>query len=380
MNTITTLKMALVLLMLCSGLIDVTFATQRLRFFGELQNKTTWEEASACKDRNASLVTLYDEEDAKFMYKFTENAETQGDTRTVWLGLRYVGNYTWSNGEAVTFTEISEELNEEEQQCVAIHDDKWKSFNCSENKHFMCSKGNNYTLVNSAKTWCQALQHCRDHHTELVSINSTAQNEEVINEGNGESFWIGLRHDEWKWDDDGCSSFREWKPNAGNIIKGNCTQIGLNSASQSVQLYRQTCSTPREYLCAKGHVRIKVIEQKLTWEEAYKYCKVNYSRLLWIEDGNDQEAVEQWLNHTNVDGPFWICLRQSRVFGFWIWSDSLVGYSKWKGDEPQPPLSQQCGVIDKEDKMWRDENCQHKLPFLCEEDIIYMSDMDSNGT
>lgn len=124
-----------------------------------------------------------------------------------------------------------------------------------------------------------------------------------------------------------------------------------------------------------GTVRIKVIEQNLTWEQAFDYCKANHTGLLWIEDEMDQTAVEQWLNNTEVGGPFWIGLRQSHVFGFWIWtSDRIVSYTNWKdAKQPELYLSNHCGVITSEDYTWKDENCWLQLPFLCEEEIIFMN-------
>lgn len=124
-----------------------------------------------------------------------------------------------------------------------------------------------------------------------------------------------------------------------------------------------------------GSVRIKVIKEKLTWEQAFDYCKANHSRLLQIEDAEDQEAVKQWLSISTVSEVFWIGLRQSRMFGFWIWSDKTVVYSNWKnGKIPQMPMSNHCGVIKRDNQSWSwsDENCWLPLPFLCEEDISYL--------
>lgn len=122
-------------------------------------------------------------------------------------------------------------------------------------------------------------------------------------------------------------------------------------------------------------MRIKVIREPRTWEDALDYCKARHSRLLWIEDEEDQEAVEQWLKftYTGSSKRLWIGLKQSSVFGFWIWSDRIVNYKNWEnGKQPEMPLSNHCGVIDAETFEWSDESCDHRLPFLCEEDIIYM--------
>lgn len=125
-----------------------------------------------------------------------------------------------------------------------------------------------------------------------------------------------------------------------------------------------------------GNMRIKVIKTKSTWEGALNYCEQNHNGLLWIEDAEDQKAVEQWLNHTEVEGPFWIGLRQSTLFGFWIWKDRTVGYSNWKnGKIPAMPMSNHCGVIDKTSALgkWSDEDCWREHHFLCEEEIVFMN-------
>ena len=122
-------------------------------------------------------------------------------------------------------------------------------------------------------------------------------------------------------------------------------------------------------------MRIKVIKQNKTWEEAFDYCEDHHTRLLEIHNRQDQDAVVEWLKHTDVEGPFWIALRQSRLFGFWIWSDRPVTYHNWTvGRPPELPLFfEHCGVINKtDDYKWHGENCLTPQQFLCEEDIIYM--------
>eukprot|EP00064_Thunnus_orientalis_P006472 superscaffoldBa00000674_g6490 len=121
-----------------------------------------------------------------------------------------------------------------------------------------------------------------------------------------------------------------------------------------------------------GYVRIQVIDESLTWEQAFDYCEANHTGPLRIEDEEDQMAVMQWLNYTKVDGPFWIGLRQSRAFGFWLWSKMTAYYSQWKDSkQPEPPLSNHCGAIYKNGS-WSDENCLQQLPFFCEEEIFFM--------
>ncbi|XP_036977874.1 secretory phospholipase A2 receptor-like [Acanthopagrus latus] len=365
-----TVRMTLVLLLLCLGFVHFTFPSTRLRHFSFAEDKEKWGDSlTRCKQKNESAVTLYDDEDAKFTANFTY-------TETVWLGLRKVRNITWSNGRPFTFNKSSVDVTNGTQRCQAIERNTWKDYNCSRLEYFMCElfwgpNITNYTLVGIKKTWCQAREHCRNLHGDLVSISNDVQNNQVIEKGNNGSFWIGLMHDEWEWEDKGCSSFRKWTEEQ----PGNCTVHPTYKLAPEMQ--RFDCMSNANLFCSRGHVRIKVIKIESTWEQAFDYCKAKHTRLLWIENVEDQNAVVQWLNHTQADGPLWIGLRQSRVFGFWIWtSDRVVGYSNWKDNtQPELPLSNHCGVIKKSDNYtWSDENCLVPLHFLCEEEIYFMDD------
>ncbi|XP_022605333.1 macrophage mannose receptor 1-like [Seriola dumerili] len=255
--------------------------------------------------------------------------------------------------------------------CGGIEQSKWTGFNCSDKKHFMCYKDNNYILIeNEKKIWCQAQLYCRRYFTDLVSISNEMQNTQVIEEGKNKTFWIGLLHDEWEWVDNSCSTFRDWDSDVSNqSIK--CSALSNSNMSMAGA---ECDDEDKPTFCSKGKVRIQVVRLNLTWEKAFNYCADNHTSLLQIEDSEDQRAVEQWLNHTSGDGPFWIGLRQSRVFGFWIWCDKTVYYSHWKdGRQPEMPMSDNCGVIDKTDYTWRDENCWHEHPFICEEEISFMN-------
>ncbi|MED6287717.1 hypothetical protein CHARACLAT_019090, partial [Characodon lateralis] len=250
---------------------------------------------------------------------------------------------------------------------VANHLRSFTLSDYKEKKAFMCQKGNNYSLVAIEKNWCQAMQHCRTHFTDLASINDTQQNEKLRNKSEGKSFWIGLQYDKFQWMDNSCSTFSYVEQS-----ESECFVVNVDYKGQwnSVQ-----CSNNEIAICYKGNVKIRLIEEPKTWEEALNYCTAKHSRFLWIEDQEDQYAVAQWLNYTYTgSNPLWIGLKQSSVFGFWIWSDRIVNYNNWEnGQQPEMPLSNQCGVINAETHTWSDENCWSQLPFLCEEDIICKS-------
>ncbi|XP_054595638.1 macrophage mannose receptor 1-like [Nothobranchius furzeri] len=359
----------ILMLVLFSGLMQSVFAANRLRYFSNVTEILNFTAAqNKCDENGGSLVTLYDQEDADFVLNLTKSIGDDNHS-SYWLGLykNLSANATWSNGDP--FNGPGVHLEGGKQICMAIGNGTWMNFSCSDRKPFMCQKGKNYSLIEEEKNWCQALQYCRTHYTDLASVNTTRHDEELKQENTNKTYWIGLMHDEWKWDDNSCSTYR----NEANIaLEPNSSYSILSWTTGFLWKSGERASL----LCTKGHVRIKVINEPKTWEAAIEYCKAHHTRLLWIEDQEDQKAVEQWLRHTPVSGytkSFWIALKQSSVFGFWIWSDRIVNWNNWKdGTMPEAPLSEQCGVMDAGSFKWRDENCWHRLSFLCEEEIFYM--------
>ena len=111
----------------------------------------------------------------------------------------------------------------------------------------------------------------------------------------------------------------------------------------------------------------------MSWEEAMDYCdnRMNTTGLLTIQSENDQIETERELRRRKISGPVWVGLRQSRLFGFWIWNNGLhVGnYSNWKeGSPPEHQISMHCGAIEKVDGQykWVDKDCRKTYRVLCE--------------
>ncbi|KAL3977343.1 olfactory receptor [Sarotherodon galilaeus] len=338
----------------------------------EDEQKVNWADSfEMCKSHTSSLVTVYDQEDFDVLLKNNELTKNDLPRYNLWSGLHKNKSSvtTWSDGNSLTFSISQVTSIGDDQICEAMTNGTWKAFNCSDRKPFMCYKGkkqnkccasflfadNNYKLIEEEKDWCQALQYCRRHYTDLVSISNETQNNKVSEKGKNKTFWIGLQHDQWTWADGSCSTYRNWS----NSEEKSC------SVFDTMGLFKMFCN-----------MRIKVIQNNFTWEEALNYCERNHNGLLWIEDEEDQKVVEQWLSYTVDEGPFWIGLRQSSLFGFWIWKDRTVGYSNWKnGKIPAMPMSNHCGVIVKTNATgkWSDEDCWREHHFLCEEEIVLMN-------
>lgn len=348
-------------LVICAALVSSALSSSRLRHFAVNETQQNRQNArDFCNLTVSTLATIYSNDEANEVAKLWN-----GLYKTTWLGLHRATNYhRWSDGEVYSYNKSDLEGEHVEPRCEAIHEQTWRHFNCTDKKPFMCYTSSNvYNLVRKEMTWCEAQRHCRRHFTDLVSISNDSVNKKVIEEGRNSSspFWIGLLHDQWEWDDGGCSTYRNWTKMPDNDIV-TLLQGQFSSVSAVSEAFA---------LCSKGDVNIYVINRTLSWEKAYDYCREHYSELLRIESEEDQRVLELKLSLTGLSGPVWVGLRQSRLLGFWIWSNGwgVVDYSNWwNGTQPLLPLSNHCGAVDKSDNVtWRDQNCHLNLPFICED-------------
>lgn len=90
--------------------------------------------------------------------------------------------------------------------------------------HFGYFPGLNVTFVfiNNFMTWTEAQSYCRAHHTDLASVRNMSENQRVTEVlPAGQSAWIGLFRDSWKWTDGSNSTFRNWNPTQPDLSTGS---------------------------------------------------------------------------------------------------------------------------------------------------------------
>lgn len=359
------------LLVLSAALCTSAFPSHYRRTFSAT-NKMNWTAAQAyCRESHTDLATVYSQEEAERILNITT------DGSPVWIGLRRSNSSVkWSNGVSVNYTKNTANDGWKEPLCTSMKaDGDWENVNCTLERPFMCyNKGDgdhppSYTLKQEGSSWCEAQRFCRLHHTDLVSISNDTQNEAVKEEGRSSApFWIGLIHTDWEWSDGACTTFRDWS--GVNPTEGkDCVKAGTG------QYYHTwiavDCTGQFQALCYKDEIH--VIEMTQTWEDALNHCNQNYEGFLRIESPQDQRRLEEELHKNNLSGPVWLGLRQSRLFGFWIWANGMnVGWSNWEeGSQPEQPLSHICGAIATSGPgkfKWSDQNCLSKSYFLCEGD------------
>ena len=113
--------------------------------------------------------------------------------------------------------------------------------------------GTSYVFVRERLTWSDAQSYCRLHHTDLVMVRNSTEDQQ-INAISGSYVWIGLSRARWgwSWSDGSSSSFSYWAP---GMPEGkdrrvpHCLQVvqGLGGRWND-----EPCSDTRPFFCHGG--------------------------------------------------------------------------------------------------------------------------------
>lgn len=168
---------------------------------------SSWSEAQQlCRINYVDLATITTEEENQ---RVMEASQESYFFRYYWIGLYGTltgsGSWLWSDGELPNYFDWgSKEPNNprQDENCVAISSSGWIPTNCSNDYSFSCYR--RLILVQENKTWEEALQYCRTHHTDLYCpISDTKLNlvDLESTEAQSVSVWTGLRFldGEWFW-------------------------------------------------------------------------------------------------------------------------------------------------------------------------------------
>ncbi|KAK1155229.1 macrophage mannose receptor 1-like [Acipenser oxyrinchus oxyrinchus] len=222
-------------------------------FYGNTE--TTWQEAqSYCRSQGRDLPTIQDQA------RVSEIISLINSTSKIsfWIGLDSdKQNWQWSNGDDVIYYH----WRPPNLFCASVNSmTEWEGRVCNEINNFMCySETSNitarYTLIEELKTWTEAQQYCREHHTDLVSIKSASENADLVKKAQGKPFWIGLFNNPWKWSHQGDNyTFHNWNTGEPKNEGGNenCVEIGVRDDPSRGEWNDMDCSWKRPFFCFDG--------------------------------------------------------------------------------------------------------------------------------
>ncbi|XP_060761551.1 secretory phospholipase A2 receptor-like [Neoarius graeffei] len=281
----------------------------RLATFHLIPGYMNWAEAqAACRENYTDLVTVDSDED----HTELGNILNKSGIGYGWIGLRR-GEFSekWSNGDPVTFRNVTGAC-WPLTCCAAMKaDGPWESLQCTDTKPFMCYKQDassqtpDYHLILESKTWYEAQRYCRRNYTDLVSIRDEQQNEEVKTEGlnSTTTFWIGLLRDDWQWSDGGNSAYRNWSTGYpwASYYYGEKTKRRPSDCARMYEWgwYSRPCSYTYPALCYSSNIHVSDVA--LSWRAALDYChQENRAGILNIDSDADQKEVESELRRRGI--------------------------------------------------------------------------------
>ncbi|KAK6466629.1 snaclec subunit B-like, partial [Huso huso] len=121
-----------------------------------------------------------------------------------------------------------------------------------------------YHLVQTKKNWTEARSYCREKHTDLVTMHSLEEQQQLQNIVKNEAsdfkketnnrFWIGLYQDSenWQWSTGDAVSYTNWTAGTGGLFCATADAGG--SWGQSV------CHDQKPFMCYNGMISICVKE------------------------------------------------------------------------------------------------------------------------
>ncbi|KAK7171198.1 hypothetical protein R3I94_001204 [Phoxinus phoxinus] len=365
-----TLYLILLLIALCS----VSECVQRQYHF--INERKTWTEAQThCRENYTDLATVDNMNDMNELRKSVKD----GGDQYIWIGLKRtsVDKWQWSSGEPSLYLNWGYgQRNGGDEECALMRNGQWNDVSCSNSRTFICSSSNMNTglvFVNETKTWREAQSFCRQTHSDLVSVRNQDESQQVqkfINDSHiSNDVWIGLFRDSWQWSDQSNSSFRDWMSqpvqpdNSGG--QENCTAIKQYAQGQWND---DSCNKQHPFVCYED--KLILITENLTWPEAMRYCRQNYTDLVSVHSEEMQRRVMNVVKRASTEAV-WLGLRHSCTVGLWFWvSGETVCYQNWApgngtGDEDCVSAVRSGAVQSGGDQRWTSRPQHDTLNFIC---------------
>ncbi|XP_051269656.1 secretory phospholipase A2 receptor-like isoform X1 [Dicentrarchus labrax] len=163
----------------------------------------TWSEARKyCREHHTDLSSITTKDENQ---KLLDKRNTNSKALPAWIGLYSDANDTWkwSGGKKALFNRSRLMNPNEEDTCVVQNEEGWWKKDCEDEFNFYCFQSK-LVLVKENKTWEEAMEQCRQQHTDLVSLRSESaliKTLQTCREAQTDHVWIGLRYlaGNWLW-------------------------------------------------------------------------------------------------------------------------------------------------------------------------------------
>ncbi|XP_067337882.1 secretory phospholipase A2 receptor-like [Channa argus] len=229
--------------------------TLRVKYFYFVRRQLTWNDAlNYCREMSFHLATVANlNENAKL--SFIPDVGS-----IVWLGLYddlriwnwAIGNAYFNNDIDFDNWALDEPYDTRTVESCALMSTQgiWHDTPCSNLHSAVCydeQDPSTYIFVQTDMTWSQARDYCRSNHTDLASITTTNENNEIASLLSS-SAWIGLHRKPWAWADASLSTFNNWDDNEpSSSAKNMLSCAGVNTTTR--KWWNADCDEQHYFVC-----------------------------------------------------------------------------------------------------------------------------------
>ncbi|XP_014827212.1 PREDICTED: secretory phospholipase A2 receptor-like [Poecilia mexicana] len=162
----------------------------------------------------------------------------------------------WSDGNSSSFRHWNLKFDNQRinsgQCAMTVFDDggRWRNENCDERKPFICYD-DKVILVKENMNWSKALNHCRTHHHDLVTITNMDDQrwiQEKVKEASTDYVWMGLRFNctlnFWFWVCPGMTTF-----NISDGATDDCNISGCMDVRGQHRWFNKNATEEFNFIC-----------------------------------------------------------------------------------------------------------------------------------
>nr|XP_021324716.1 C-type mannose receptor 2 isoform X2 [Danio rerio] len=368
-------------LVLFSGFFALTLCDLQYVFVNQSK---TWAEAQRyCRDKYTDLATIENKQQT------IQLLDTVNDDSIdlAWIGLYDdLNSWKWTLEDSDFFKAGGKDFRNwynpdpynygAQSLCVYMYNGIWYPASCFNTLYpTVCYDGRKnasatYVVIYQHKNWTEAQSYCREHHTDLISIRNETESQKFeyfIKSFSYYAVWIGL-YKTRSWSDQSNSSFSYWSSWQPNIA-GSCTVV---SFSDSWKWADENCNYAFPFICYSGlgsSRQYYFMNQFLSWNEAQRFCRQNYTDLATIDN---MEEMNRLINTVNgsYSGSAWI--GQYDDVNSWRWSledndfyqEGERDYRNWYHEPDNTGGKELCVYMNSNGK-WYDTSCDYTQKFVC---------------
>ncbi|XP_051947384.1 macrophage mannose receptor 1-like isoform X2 [Xyrauchen texanus] len=237
---------------------------------------------------------------------------------------------------------------------------------------FSACVANHYHFVNINLNWTEAQRYCRVNYTDLATINSKTDIDEMMKTVKDESVqrvWIGLHKTQkktWKWSlgnpafyTGNDSHYQNWESN--NIhVDGDCVCMdGQNGKWDNTK-----CEENKNFICYNASSEEYIFNSPgMNWRDAQRFCREKHTDLASVRNQNENQTIQNIINNHQGSEKAWFGLFRDS----WEWSDLSESSFRDGILGENDKNTENCTAVSlvgphKKYQYW---NCDKSFPFVC---------------